>query len=83
MTETTYHIAESALYSCLEIVQRTTTRSRGLGALIPPSSTSRDETLISIPYRSTLLPAPNVAMRDKAAAYKLAKNLLTCFTKHD
>lgn len=80
MTEPTYHIEESAMYSCVEIIKRTTTRSSGIGALIPPSCTSRDETILSIPYRSTLLPSPNVAMRDKAAALHLASTILPLIT---
>lgn len=76
MTEITYHIVESSLHSCVEIVKRTTCHSKGLGALIPPSSSSKDETILSIPYRSTLLPFAGVAFRNKAAARQYAETIL-------
>lgn len=76
MTEITYHIEESNLYSCVEIIKRTTTRSKGLGALIPPSSTSRDKTILSIPFISTLLPKGNAVFANKAAALQYAERIL-------
>ena len=76
MTETSYLIQESALYSCVEIIRRTTISSKGLGALIPPSSSNRDETILSIPFCSALVPFATLAFRNKAAAVKFAETLL-------
>lgn len=75
MTNTETIVRESSLYSCVEIIQRTTRRSRGLGALIPPSETVTERTIATIPYPSTLAPANTCVAKDINHAYRIANTL--------